>query len=113
MNNALISCCGLNCSECEARIATINNDDNLRKETAEIWSKQYNAEIPYETINCTGCREKGVKISHCADCQVRNCVERNGYSTCADCGDLENCSLVSQIHQFAPEALRNLKSLKN
>ena len=30
----IISCCGLNCATCEARIATLKNDDELRKATA-------------------------------------------------------------------------------
>lgn len=26
-----IACCGLDCEKCEARIATVNNDNELRK----------------------------------------------------------------------------------
>lgn len=37
--NKFIAYCGLDCSTCEARIATINNDDNLRNEVAKKWSK--------------------------------------------------------------------------
>ena len=44
--NALISVCGLNCETCEARIATVNNDDELRKETAEKWQKMFNSLKP-------------------------------------------------------------------
>ena len=28
--NSMIACCGLNCETCDARIATITNDDALR-----------------------------------------------------------------------------------
>jgi hypothetical protein len=115
MNNnmeKLISCCGLNCVECEARIATIANDDKLRAATAEKWRVQFNApEMPIEAINCTGCMEPGVKLAHCSECQVRNCVIAKGYKTCADCDKLDTCDIVSQIHKFAPEALKNLKEL--
>ena len=31
----LIACCGLDCENCDARIATINNDEKLREETAQ------------------------------------------------------------------------------
>jgi len=31
----LISCCKLNCASCDARIATLANDDELRRQTAE------------------------------------------------------------------------------
>ena len=34
--NKMIACCGINCETCEARIATINNDDKMRIEVAKI-----------------------------------------------------------------------------
>ena len=37
MNN-FIAYCGLNCEKCEARIATINNDNDLRQKEARHWS---------------------------------------------------------------------------
>ncbi len=109
----LIACCGLNCVACEARIATIANDDELRAQTAEKWKGQYGADITSEMINCTGCREEGVKIGHCADCGIRNCVKSKDFQTCADCEKLENCELLVNLHQFVPEALQNLKSLNS
>ncbi len=109
----LISCCGLNCGACEARIATINNDDALRAETAEKWKVQYNAEITAGMINCTGCRMPGVKLGHVSECKIRKCADDRGFVTCAECGDLETCELVSQVHKFVPEALENLRKLRN
>ncbi len=108
----LIACCGLDCSACEARIATLADDNALRAQIAETWRVQYNVPgIVPEMINCTGCMEEGVKIGHCYECQVRNCVISRGYKTCADCAQLDSCKIVSQIHQFSPIALENLKSL--
>ena len=109
----LISCCGLNCAECEARIATIKNDDELRRATVEKWKVQFNApDMKIEMINCTGCREEGVKLSHCSECQVRNCVQSKGFKTCADCAELETCTIVGMIHKFSPDALGNLRVLR-
>jgi len=31
----LIACCGIDCENCDARIATIANDNDLREETAK------------------------------------------------------------------------------
>jgi hypothetical protein len=108
----IISCCGLNCAECEARIATLANDDKLRAETAEKWMKQFNATgITAEMINCTGCMEHGVKVGHCYECQVRNCVISKGFKTCAECEKMETCDIVGQIHKFVPSAMENLRSL--
>jgi len=108
----LISCCGLNCATCDARIATENNDDELRKTTAEKWRAGFNApNLTSEMINCTGCREEGTKFSHCSVCEIRNCVKAKGFNTCGDCEELETCSIVSAVHKFVPEALTNLTDL--
>ncbi len=108
----LIGCCGINCAECDARKATIANDDELRKITAEKWSREFNAPgITWEMINCTGCREEGPKFSHCLECGIRNCANAKGFNTCGDCPELETCSIVAGILQAVPGALDNLKSL--
>lgn len=108
----LIACCGLNCATCDARTATINNDDNLRKATADKWRISYNTPgLSPEMINCTGCREEGVKLNHCVMCEIRKCVNFKGFATCGDCQDMEICVLVSTIHKYVPEAIANLRSL--
>ena len=108
----LISCCGLNCATCEAHIATINNDDELRKVTAEKWKTFYNVpDMSPEMINCTGCRNEGVKIGHWSMCQVRLCVEGKGCKTCGECSMMDTCNLVSGIHKSVPEAVLNLRNL--
>ena len=108
----LIACCGLNCATCDARIATVNNDDELRKTTAEKWRAAFNAPgLSYEMINCTGCREEGAKFNHCTVCEIRNCVEAKGFETCGDCPEMSTCKLVEGIHKYVPEAVTNLRSL--
>ena len=52
----LIGCCGLDCEQCDARIATVNNDEALREKTAKLWSRLNGAEITPQMINCVGCR---------------------------------------------------------
>jgi hypothetical protein len=108
----LISCCGLNCATCDARIATVKNDDELRKATAEKWKAMFNAlDLSYEMINCTGCREAGVKFSHCTECKIRNCTRSKGFNTCGDCSELDTCTIIAAIHKYVPEALTNLRDL--
>ena len=110
----LISCCGLDCITCEAWIATVKNDDNLRRATAEKWKVMFNAkDLTYNKINCTGCREEGLKFSHCFECEIRICARSKGFDTCADCDELEKCSIVGVLHKHVPEALANLKSLNS
>lgn len=110
----IIACCGLNCASCDARIATMANDNELRKSTAEKWQKLYHSpEIAPESINCTGCTEPGVKLGHCSECQVRNCAIAKGFTTCSECSELTTCSIVAPIHNYAPDALQNLLHLRN
>jgi len=107
-----ISCCGINCAECDARIATIKNDDDLRRATSEKWQKLYDApNIAPELINCLGCRQDGVKFAHCFSCEIRKCVNAKNYQTCGDCPEMESCEIVSCVHKHLPEAITNLKSL--
>ena len=108
----IIATCGLNCAACDARIATIADDNELRAKTAEKWKIQHNAtSITPEMINCTGCREAGVKFGHCEECEIRNCVKSKGFQTCADCDQTESCMILGNILKYVPEALQNLKSL--
>lgn len=108
----VIACCGLNCAVCDARIATLTDDQALRIQTAEKWSVQHGAVglLP-EMINCTGCRTEGAKFAHCNNCEIRLCADSKSYTTCAECPDLSDCSVIKGLHQFVPEALDNLRAL--
>lgn len=108
----LISCCGLDCATCNAKIATITNDNDLRRKTAEEWSAQFKSAITAEMINCEGCRMEGNHFDYCAMCEIRNCVKDRGFQTCADCYEMSHCKKVATIHQCVPDALVNLQSLK-
>ena len=106
----LTACCGLDCESCDARIATVKNDDVLREKTAQKWSAMKNApEITAETINCMGCRADGVKFAYCSDyCEIRKCVSGKGFNTCGDCDELDSCQIVGAVLQHAPGARENL-----
>lgn len=107
----LIACCGLDCENCDARKATITNDDELRVKTAKEWAEANDAPIKPEHINCIGCRTEGVKYLYCSDlCPVRKCVREKGYKTCADCPEIDACGMVGQIFKNVPDARNNLKS---
>lgn len=108
--NPLIACCGLNCEACDARIATLSNDDALREKTAILWSKLNGAEITKEMINCTGCRTEGVKTPYCSDfCQIRKCAMEKGLATCGDCPEMECCGVLAAITGNNPQSLANLR----
>ena len=80
-----LGCCGLNCEKCDAKLATVNDDDELRKKTSKLWSSLNGVDIAPEMINCYGCRSGGVKTYFCENlCAVRKCVSAKKYQTCAE-----------------------------
>lgn len=107
--NELIAYCGLDCEKCDARIATLADDDALRGKTAELWSKLNGVEITPRMINCSGCRTDGVKTPYCKDmCPIRKCAAGKGYETCGDCPELKSCSAAGAVTSNNAEALANL-----
>ncbi len=111
--NKVIAVCGLDCAACPAYIASMNNDDELRKKTAAEWSKAYNFECKPEMVNCHGClATDGVQIGHCAECGMRKCAVSKGMATCASCGEYAACSQLADFFKAAPEAKKNLDALR-
>ena len=109
----MIACCGLNCEKCDARIATITNDDALREKTAALWTKLNSVTITPEMMNCTGCRVERVKMPFCDSiCPIRGCVRERGLETCADCARMDSCQTLGRITANNPSALENLKQLR-
>ena len=108
--NDLIAYCGLDCNKCEARIATLNNDDKLREKTAREWSEMNSANILPEMINCTGCRVEGEKFQFCELlCPIRKCAMDEGVETCGSCPKMDLCEKLGMVTENNPEALENLR----
>ncbi len=107
--NKLIAICGLDCSKCEARIATINNDHQLRKKVADEWSKLNSVKITSEMIKCEGCLGNGLKTPFCsALCEIRKCAINNKYDTCGSCLNIDKCEKIKMITDNNAEAKKNL-----
>ena len=105
-----IAYCGLNCETCDARLATINNDDNLRAKTAEKWCKMNNTDkITPESINCLGCKEDGVKFAYCQFmCEIRKCAVKNKLSNCGECVSISSCDKIKPFIDTNEEVRKNL-----
>ena len=105
----LIAYCGLDCEKCDARIATLTDDNALREKTAALWTELNGVEITPQMINCSGCRTDGTKTPYCKDmCQIRKCAAGKGFETCCDCSELKSCSVVGMVTSNNAEALANL-----
>ena len=109
--NELIAYCGLDCEKCDARIATLNNDNELREITARLWSELNGTQITSEMINCAGCRADGIKTPYCNDiCPIRKCAICKKVHTCGNCDETDTCETLKMIVSNNAQALDNLKN---
>ena len=96
--NQLIACCGLDCESCDARIATLTNNNALREKTAALWTKLNGVTITPEMINCTGCRVDGAKTPFCDKlCSVHNCVREKRLDTCVRVDVLDHAGILCDV----------------
>lgn len=108
--NEYIAYCGLDCEACEARIATVNHDDALRRRVAREWSELNVVEITAEMINCSGCRVPGVKTPYCDSlCPIRQCAMGKQMETCGNCPEMNSCEKLAMITGNNEDARRRLK----
>jgi hypothetical protein len=107
----MIAYCGLDCSKCDAYIATVENSDTKRQATAQKWSQMYKSDIKPEQINCDGCKSSGTKFFHCNNCEIRQCSISKDVEHCAAC---ENyiCDTLAGFIKLAPEAGSALEKLR-
>jgi hypothetical protein len=109
----IIGFCGITCTECKGYIATKNDDNNLRKEIAEEWSKQFGSDIKPEDINCDGCMSvDGRHIGYCHICEIRKCGQEKKVTNCAYC-DEYSCEKLDNFHKMATDAKITLEHIKN
>ena len=108
----LIGICGIKCGECEAYLATQNDDDAKRAETADKWSKIYNSDIKAGDINCDGCTSEGDRhFSYCNMCEIRACGIERGLKNCAFCDDYA-CEKLEEFFKMVPENKVTLDAIR-
>ena len=106
MSETNIVYCGINCGKCPIYIATKNNDEKLRKETAEKWG------IEIDKLHCSMCNaEEGDLFYWCTECPIRACAQEKGFKTCAECTDYPCDKLTEPFKKF-PEQKRTLDAIR-
>jgi hypothetical protein len=108
----MIAFCGITCTACPAFLATQKDDDSERKKVADLWSKQFNAEIKPEDINCDGClSESGQLFGHCEVCEIRKCGQEKRVTNCAHCADYA-CEKLNNFIDQVPDAKTTLEEIR-
>jgi len=98
---SMVAYCALPCDKCDAYLATINNDENLKIEVAARWG------MKPEDIYCEGCKSENALFS----CTAKKCAVERNLITCAHCEDFIDCDnelweKYPQIRQKAEELRR-------
>lgn len=107
----IISACGLDCHTCDCYEATHSGDLEKKKVVARNWSKQYEAALTTDDINCDGCMSEGSHFSWCYKCPIRKCVIKKNYQSCAECPEFP-CQTTEFLYQTVPEAQANIESMR-
>jgi hypothetical protein len=108
----IIAVCGLTCSDCPAYKATVNDDDQERKQVAETWSKQYGVDLKPEDINCDGCTVvEGSHFGYCGKCEIRACGLGRKVQNCAHCPEYA-CEKLEKFFEMAPQARETLDPIR-
>ncbi|MFH1961488.1 MAG: DUF3795 domain-containing protein [bacterium] len=108
----MIGFCGIVCTECPTFLATQKDDDDERRKVAEMWSKQYNMDIPPEHINCDGCLSESERLfGHCKVCEVRKCGQEKSLKNCAYCDEYA-CEKLNKFFEMAPNAKTTLEEIR-
>jgi hypothetical protein len=98
--------CGLDCAQCPIYIATKNNDEELRKKTAEEWN------LDVDDLYCDMCNTNSGRLApFCLNCPIRDCAQGNNFSTCAECPDYP-CEILAEPHAKYPEQRKNLDAIR-
>lgn len=111
MMQPMIAYCGLVCSNCPTYLATQNDDDTARENTAALYSEKFGLNLSPQEINCDGCTSEGGKlIGYCQTCEIRTCAREKSLDNCAVCGE-QPCEKLTKFHEFSPDAKRSFDAL--
>jgi hypothetical protein len=99
----MIAYCGLDCSACNAYIATKNNDPAMIERTAKEWSEMYHSNITAKDVWCDGCSSRNLRLcGHCAECNIRACAQSHQVDNCGACPEYA-CDTITTFVEIVPD----------
>lgn len=110
--NKVIGCCGSDCFKCDTLRASIEDDDDLRKEIAEHSKTQLPYELNYTEVNCLGCKSDDVSENCISHCPWKPCCKNHGVNRCNQC-EKYPCSNLVEMFNHLPEFKENFSNIDN
>ncbi|HPF56669.1 MAG TPA: DUF3795 domain-containing protein, partial [Clostridiales bacterium] len=99
MRNKMTCCCGHDCARCVTYRATVENNDELRKQAQKFYHEEFGKDIPLEKIRCKGGRSDEMFFM-CGDCPWVKCCRERGLDTCSQCADYPCPPLADYIEKY-------------
>ena len=78
--------CGHDCSRCITYLATVGNDDDLRRQSQAFYQKEFGWDIPLEDIHCSGGRSDD-RFRYSRGCPFQKCCIQKKLDGCTACGE--------------------------
>ena len=110
----MIAVCGLDCGQCEARLATLAGDEGEKERIAVKWREQFHApDINAAYVTCEGCLNvSGHLGGHCYECDIRACGLQHNVPNCAHCAEFGSCEKLAAFIKFVPQARAALEEIR-
>ena len=82
--NKLACYCGHDCARCLTYLATVNDDEDLRKQSQKFYKTEFGIDIPPKDIHCLGGRSEDI-FYLCKECPFIKCCKEHSIEMCCDC----------------------------
>lgn len=82
--NVLICYCGHDCARCRVFLATINDDHDLREQSAAYYQESLKTPMSLDNLYCLSARSDEVMVG-CRQCPFMKCAKDKSLSICEDC----------------------------
>lgn len=108
-SKSMIAPCGINCGECEIRLAPDN--PGTAEKVAKWIRENHDSECTADMIHCAGCPGDRQRDDHWApDCWILQCcVDKNGFRYCFECSEFP----CEKLEEWAGQCDRYGDALKN
>ena len=108
----IIGYCGVDCTVCEAYIATQDGDEAEKERIAARWRQKYhNPKIDAAYVTCDGCLTHSAYLGgYCLDCPIRRCGHARGVFNCACCPEYP-CDTLVRFFKLVPTAQATLEQI--
>ena len=91
--------CGHDCLRCITYLATVKNDNILRKQSQQFYIETFGLDIPLDEIHCRGGRSKDV-FYLCSNCPWMMCCKGKNIKSCSECTEYPCNPLADYMEKY-------------